>query len=56
MGDVVNTSARLMKGSENDILIDDATYRKTKSQLICLPLPPRKLKGKETPVQIYKIN
>jgi class 3 adenylate cyclase len=56
MGDTVNLAARLEDASEaGEILVGEDTYRLTAPLFEFEPLKPMSLKGKEKPVQIYRL-
>jgi class 3 adenylate cyclase/predicted ATPase len=54
IGDVVNLAARLMQKGANDILCCPKTYEAAAGRADFKPLPPVMLKGKESPVLIYR--
>ncbi len=55
MGDTVNLAARLMgKAAVGDLLCDATTYRQAREQLRFAALPPVQLKGKSSPLPIYR--
>jgi class 3 adenylate cyclase/tetratricopeptide (TPR) repeat protein len=55
MGDTVNLAARLMsKATSGGILCDTATYQQSRSQVLFETLEPVPLKGKSTPVAIFR--
>jgi len=55
MGDTVNLAARLMSKAAGDgILCDTATYQQSRSQVLFETLEPVELKGKSTPVPIFR--
>jgi len=58
LGDVVNTSARLMSYTQSHfgggVLVDDATYRSCCDRLLFEKLDPIELKGKNRRVQVYR--
>ncbi|MHB2018617.1 MAG: ATP-binding protein [Candidatus Xenobia bacterium] len=53
LGDTVNLAARLMAEAE-DVLCDAATARAARSRVVLDPLPPRALKGKAAPVEMWR--
>jgi len=56
MGDTVNLAARLEGLSESgEILVGSATHRLTAPMFEFEPLKPVKVKGKEKPVQVYRL-
>src|SRR5690606_26549060 len=56
MGDTVNLAARLEGASEaGEILVGENTYRLTAPLFEFETLEPIKVKGKEKPVQIYRL-
>lgn len=55
MGDTVNLSARLMaKAAENTVLIDEATYLRSRDEVTCERLEPFLVKGKANKIQCFK--
>lgn len=55
MGDTVNLAARLMgKAAVGDLLCDAATYRQAGEQLRFAALPAVQLKGKSSPLPVYR--
>lgn len=56
MGDTVNLAARLEDLSEaGEILVGEATYRRTAPMFEFEALPPVTVKGKARPVQVYRL-
>ncbi|RME98236.1 MAG: hypothetical protein D6768_17820 [Chloroflexi bacterium] len=56
MGDTVNLAARLEDLSEaGQILVGQTTYRLTAPLFDFEPLPPVRVKGKQQPVQVYRL-
>ena len=56
IGDTVNLAARLEDLSETgEILVGEQTYRLTAALFDFEPLPPVQVKGKEKPVQVYRL-
>lgn len=56
MGDNVNLAARLEQRAEaGEILISETTYEKVKEIFNMQALEPEKVKGKNKPVQMYKV-
>jgi len=56
MGDAVNLAARLMSAAgDGKILVDEATYRKLKEQMLFKVLPPLQLKGKSDLVPAFGV-
>src|SRR5262245_37457720 len=54
-GDVVNTAARLQTAApENAILVDEATYRATRSAIVYAERDPVEAKGKARPVPAHE--
>ncbi len=55
IGSVVNMSARLMCKANGGILIDDTTFKflPARDQVSFLKLEPIKVKGRDTPLQVY---
>jgi len=55
-GDMVNTAARLQTAAAtNSILVGEETYRCTSSTLDYEPVEPLTVKGKEAPVQAWRV-
>ncbi|MFQ5617302.1 MAG: AAA family ATPase, partial [Anaerolineales bacterium] len=54
MGDVVNLAARLMQVAAGEIRVDTVTYRDAQYRILFNPLPPVQIKGKATPVVLYR--
>jgi tetratricopeptide (TPR) repeat protein len=54
VGDVVNTAARLMEASQNDVLCNAETYQSAQTRLPFQTLPQFALKGKAEPVAVYR--
>lgn len=55
MGDTVNLAARLMAVAEpGQICCNYETYRSARNQMRFDPLPPVRVKGKGSPIQIYR--
>jgi PAS domain S-box-containing protein len=56
IGDTVNVADRIQSSaSGGDILISASTYNYVKDKIICHELPPIKTKGRQKPVQIFKV-
>ena len=56
LGDAVNVAARLEQAAEpGEILIGDATYRRTPSQFVYEPHPPIVAKGKTAPLVAWRL-
>ncbi len=56
IGDTINTAARLEEsGQGGQVLISEATYRLTGSQVQARSLGPRLLRGRETPIVVYEV-
>lgn len=56
MGDVVNLSSRLMQAAGwLETLIDARTTRQAQEEFLCEPLSPIQVKGKQTPVHIWRL-
>ncbi|MBN2223890.1 MAG: adenylate/guanylate cyclase domain-containing protein [Deltaproteobacteria bacterium] len=58
IGDTVNTASRIMDAGRKlrtDIVVDGATYRAVEGFVSAQKVSPTKLKGKDTPVDLYKI-
>ena len=56
MGDAVNLAARLEQASsDGEIFVGPATYRLTKQLFDFEPIAPLTLKGKEAPVEVYRL-
>jgi class 3 adenylate cyclase len=56
MGDTVNLAARLEDLSEaGEILVGETTYRLTAPLFEFQPLPPVKVKGKDQPVNVFRL-
>jgi class 3 adenylate cyclase/ankyrin repeat protein len=54
MGDTVNLSARLMANApENSVLIDEATYLRSRRDISCDKLDPIRVKGKSNAIPIF---
>ncbi len=54
VGDVVNTAARLMKASQNDVLCTKDTHQAARTRLPFQTLPQFALKGKAESVAVYR--
>lgn len=54
IGDVVNTAARLMQLTPDDILCDPATYEATKGRVAFDALEGVTIKGKAAPMTVYR--
>jgi class 3 adenylate cyclase/tetratricopeptide (TPR) repeat protein len=54
VGDVVNLSARLMASAKEGVLVDEATYNLTESLFSYQTLPKVSLKGKSSPVSVFR--
>ncbi|GMH35276.1 hypothetical protein BSKO_03144 [Bryopsis sp. KO-2023] len=57
-GDAINLSARLMcksKAGLGSVLCDDMTWSGAQGQAKYFPLEPLKVKGKEDPVKVYRV-
>jgi len=56
MGDTVNTANRLERAAPHgSVLISHATYRRVSGAFEVLPLEPLVLKGKQEPLQAYRV-
>ena len=56
IGDAVNLSKRIQENAQADeILISSATYEQIKDWVSVEPLEPMKVKGRQTPEQIYRL-
>ena len=56
LGDAVNVAARLEQAAEpGEILIGDATYRRTPGQFVYEPHPPIVAKGKSAPLVAWRL-
>ncbi|MFL5353904.1 ATP-binding protein [Archangium sp.] len=56
MGDTVNTASRLEQAApEGGILISHGTWRQVNGAFEAEPLAPLKLKGKQEPLQVYRV-
>jgi len=58
IGDAVNTASRiesLCKKFQAEFLISEEVYLKVKEQIEVEKLPPVEVKGKEKPLQIYRV-
>ncbi|HEX8435300.1 adenylate/guanylate cyclase domain-containing protein, partial [Archangium sp.] len=56
MGDTVNTASRLEQAApEGGILISQGTWRHVSGAFEAEPLPPLRLKGKQEPLQVYRV-
>ncbi len=58
IGDTVNTASRIMSAGrrlKTDIVVDEATYRAVEGFVSARKVAPTRLKGKDTPVGLYKI-
>ncbi|WP_309890054.1 adenylate/guanylate cyclase domain-containing protein [Archangium sp.] len=56
MGDTVNTASRLEQAApEGGILISQGTWRHVSGAFEAEPLTPLKLKGKQEPLQVYRV-
>jgi adenylate cyclase len=56
IGDAVNLSKRIQENAQADeILISSATYKQVKAWVQVEPLEPMKVKGRQTPEQIYRL-
>jgi class 3 adenylate cyclase len=58
IGDTVNTASRIMEAGRRlrtDIVVDGETYRAVADIVSARPASPTRLKGKDTPVDLYKI-
>jgi class 3 adenylate cyclase/tetratricopeptide (TPR) repeat protein len=54
IGEVMNLAARLMQAAPDTILCDEPTHRAAQSRLRFQDLPAIPVKGKTTPVQVYR--
>jgi len=54
IGDVVNLSARLMQAAGGNILCDEATRREAQNTIAVEPLAPILVKGKASPIAIFR--
>jgi class 3 adenylate cyclase len=54
IGEVMNLAARLMQAAPDTILCDAATHRAAQSRLRFQNLPAISVKGKTTPVEVYR--
>ena len=54
IGDIVNSSARLMQAAKGGVLCDVNTQEASKGKLNYKELPKIKVKGKKDPVEIYR--
>ena len=54
IGEVMNLAARLMQAAPDTILCDAATHRAARSRLRFQDLPAIPVKGKTTPVEVYR--
>jgi class 3 adenylate cyclase/tetratricopeptide (TPR) repeat protein len=54
IGEVMNLAARLMQAAPDTILCDAATHRAARSRLRFQDLPAISVKGKTTPVEVYR--
>ena len=53
-GDVVNTAARLQSAAPvNGVIVDETTYRATRSVVECAEASPVKAKGKSQPIPVW---
>ncbi len=58
IGDTVNTASRIMQAGRRlrtDIVVDGETYRAVADVVSARRVSPTRLKGKDTPVDLYKI-
>ncbi|MCP4416971.1 MAG: GAF domain-containing protein [Chloroflexi bacterium] len=56
IGDAVNLSKRIQENAQADeILISSSTYQQVKAWVKADPLEPMKVKGRQTPEQIYRL-
>jgi adenylate cyclase len=56
IGDAVNLSKRIQENAQADeILISSSTYEQVKAWVQVEPLEPMKVKGRQTPEQIYRL-
>ncbi len=58
IGDTVNTASRIMDAGRKlrtDIVVDAATYRAVEGLVTAQRVSPTRLKGKDAPVDLYKI-
>ena len=56
IGDVVNLAARLTaQAGPGEILLGESTWAQVKAEVDTEALPPRMIKGKRDPAQIYRV-
>ncbi len=56
IGDTVNLGARLCSAAQpGEILINSDTWQAIKDQIPSMPLPPMMVKGKTSPIEIYRV-
>ncbi len=57
LGDEVNMAARLMMAAAaGQILVSDSAARFMNGQFLLDPLPPRRMKGRDAPIQFFALN
>ncbi|HET9442410.1 MAG TPA: adenylate/guanylate cyclase domain-containing protein [Acidimicrobiales bacterium] len=56
VGDTVNLAARLQQWAEaGEVVLSEGTHAALVGAVDCVPLPPAQVKGRQAPVQAYKV-
>lgn len=56
IGDTVNTASRFVSiAGKNEIIVSESIYENLKDKFVFEPQPPAEVKGKEKPINIYKV-